>query len=659
MMDDQEKDLYIKKQLQKDTLISPKADKQINEFLKGEFIMDQNEENQSQDQQQINQAEQQNNQDNVVKLDEKKANKAPKKKRVVAIVASILVIFLATNCFAAALGYNNIFFMIRNLIRHEDVFAGGKGAIFTDRDITISYESIEISRGVFVQVNKFIAQDNKANLQVTYQQLEEHDNLTNLVVTDDKDNQIGNYDISYLNDSGYEITMCDIQLQKYKGNMTILMLKAMKGAEEVAKIKIDLETRTIDILSNGISYELTQLSEIELKEILGQYVMINYYDDVIANHPTGVSKNEYIDAFMTDMVVSKYGSLKYYEVNEALYEIFGRDKDVFINLSDRISSLARYDQSTGTFIGRSNPDYPYGYCINISDIKFENGVYTVTFSYCYLFEDGDIMSNKIMNADLYETTFKFKLNEQYKYFRYQVLNPYNITSQLVKEGNYDKVIMMEENPYYDNSPYHVHDWSIGRLNAGNYITLDGMHSVFCRKCYEFKNEPHQFEKWYNLRSATSDKCTATDWNSWSLVCKGCGGYVFTTDYEVVRLSGYAFDPIEEDRNLLSYVTNSEWCIDLERTANTFDGDINSIYGEGIDQNNKLAFFYDGRVDVEIGQTSNNGVDNYYASPHTIFINVTSSTTGEKTTHHVSYKKSDDVLVETCGTNSYIIFKRVK
>jgi hypothetical protein len=107
------------------------------------------------------------------------------------------------------------------------------------------------------------------------------------------------------------------------------------------------------------------------------------------------------------------------------------------------------------------------------------------------------------------------------------------------------------------------------------------------------------------------------------------------------------------------VRNSEWCIDLERTANTFDGDINSIYGEGIDQNNKLAFINDGRVDVEIGQTSNNGVDNYYSDGYSIFINVTSSTTGEKTTHHVSYKKSDDVLVESSDSNSYIIFKRVK
>ena len=657
-MDNHDKDLFIKNELQKDTLISPKADKQIKELLKGGLMMDQNEENQLQNQQQINQTEQQNNQENVVKLDEKKANKSPKKKRAIAIAASVMILFLATNCFAAALGYNNIFFIIRNLINHEDVFAGGKGAIFTDRDITISYESIEISRGVFVQVNKFVAQDNKANLKVTYQQLEEHDNLTSLVVTDEKDNQIGNYDISNLNNSGYEVTMCDIQLEKYKGNMNVLMLKAMKGSEEVSKIKIDLETRTIDILSNGISYELTKLSEIELKEILGNYVMINYFDDVIINRQTGVPKNEYIDAFMVDMVVSKYGSLNNYEANEALHEIYGRDKAAPINISSSISNIAKYNQSTGKFEGRSDADYPYGYCINIGDIKFENGVYTVTFSYCYLGDDGDIMSNKIMNANLYETTFKFKLNEQYKYYRYQVLDINSITSQLVKEGNYNN-IMVEENPHYDNSPTHVHDWAVNRSAAGNYITLDGMHSAYCRKCYEFKNEPHKFEKWYNLHTAISDKCTATDWNSWSLVCKDCGGYVFTTDYEVVRLSGYSFDPIESDPDLINYVRNSEWCIDLERTANSFDGDISSIYGEGIDKNNKLSFISGGRVDVEIGQISNNGVDNYYSDGYSIFINVTSSTTGEKTTHHVSYKKSDDVLVESFGTTSKIIFKRVK
>ena len=107
---DNEKDEYIKEKLKEDVLISKKADDLFNEFLKGEKFMNSEDNNFHTNDKEINEVEK----DNIVEFAKQKKNKS--KKKVLGLVASLMIIFLAANGYASTQGYNNIFFAIKNSI---------------------------------------------------------------------------------------------------------------------------------------------------------------------------------------------------------------------------------------------------------------------------------------------------------------------------------------------------------------------------------------------------------------------------------------------------------------------------------------------------------------------------------------------------------------
>lgn len=60
-------------------------------------------------------------QEKIVKLNQNKKQPLPFGKRILSIVVSIMIIFLAANVYAATKGYNNIFFVIRKILTDEDI----------------------------------------------------------------------------------------------------------------------------------------------------------------------------------------------------------------------------------------------------------------------------------------------------------------------------------------------------------------------------------------------------------------------------------------------------------------------------------------------------------------------------------------------------------
>ena len=137
---DNEKDIFIKKMLKEDELISKKAEDIFNNFLEGEMkIKD----------------------EKVVNIEESKDKKSNRKK-ILSMVATLVIVFLGANVYAVTKGYNNIFFMIKDLSTKT---ISEKDEILKDQDTTISYEPIEIAKGIKVQFNKFVVKDNKAKLQ--------------------------------------------------------------------------------------------------------------------------------------------------------------------------------------------------------------------------------------------------------------------------------------------------------------------------------------------------------------------------------------------------------------------------------------------------------------------------------------------------------------
>ena len=83
---------------------------------------------------------------------DKKVKVTSKKKKVMIIVAVCLILFLSANVFAATQGYNNIFFIIKSLVSN-DTEVTDRNVILSDRDITISYQPIEVAEGLEIQIN--------------------------------------------------------------------------------------------------------------------------------------------------------------------------------------------------------------------------------------------------------------------------------------------------------------------------------------------------------------------------------------------------------------------------------------------------------------------------------------------------------------------------
>jgi len=72
--------------------------------------------------------------------------------RIAIFVLFIVAILLVSQVYASANGYGNIFFMIKSVFSNEEV--KGVDNLLSDRDITISYSSIEVTKGLKVQVQR-------------------------------------------------------------------------------------------------------------------------------------------------------------------------------------------------------------------------------------------------------------------------------------------------------------------------------------------------------------------------------------------------------------------------------------------------------------------------------------------------------------------------
>ena len=145
---DNEKDIFIKNKLQKDELISKKANDIFEKLNKGEFNMDEKVENVQ-----------------VKNGNNNKNKKSSKWKKILATAASLVIVIGVANVYATTQGYDNVFFMIKYLITGEKN-TEGKDNVLSDRDITISYEPINITKGLTITIKKLQIKDNQAKLFV-------------------------------------------------------------------------------------------------------------------------------------------------------------------------------------------------------------------------------------------------------------------------------------------------------------------------------------------------------------------------------------------------------------------------------------------------------------------------------------------------------------
>ena len=440
---DNNEDKYIKDIFQKDDLISKNADDIFNRFLSGDIPVE--DEDVQTDEKVVN----------INEARERKNNSS--RKKMFSAVASIAVIFVAANTYASTQGYGNIFFMIRDIINNSDIVIENKEEILSDRDITISYESIDIVDDLKIQINNLVIEENKAILKVQFDECS-NTNIKERAysykvydITGNEKNLLADAKTSVATDNiisqypGARFSE-DIELKDFKNSTQILLFEIYnEKGESLISLEIDIENKQIDIISKKeVVFE--KISEVELKEILSKYVFINCYNDKSTmGYNSGTKKQELNRALLGIVIDSIYNkeweenknvklesACKSDKINVALEELTGDKYTEALDLHE--SSYIYVDKETGDYnISIGDEPLTLGLCLDVSDISYKNGVYTVTCVYCFPGE-GDYLDGTISELEQYKTTFELKLNEEYSYLKYQIVNLEALSSIKVKDS---------------------------------------------------------------------------------------------------------------------------------------------------------------------------------------------------------------------------------
>ena len=253
-------DIRIKQFITKDKKISQKANNTFDNFIekvkKDEILL--------QEQHQEYQKEQQEPQTYQYQH-YNRPSYFMKFKKLMTVAASFVIVVVASNVYARTQGYDNIFFLIKDLVTKEE--KGGE-EIFSDRDIVISYKPIQITDEIELQINELQIKDNKAKLFLLVKELKENsDTPLSYKVCNDENQEMFNEPSSkkqnekiyteVLNLKNYKDTTNTIKMEIYNKNKTLLKT-----------ITMDLTKKTIEARTEN--QVVKKISQIELNKFLKQ-----------------------------------------------------------------------------------------------------------------------------------------------------------------------------------------------------------------------------------------------------------------------------------------------------------------------------------------------------------------------------------------------------
>lgn len=187
----------------------------------------------------------------------------------------------------------------------------------------------------------------------------------------------------------------------------------------------------------------------ELKNFLGYIGDLNTYED--NNYAKeNINKSEFFtnEKIMIASMFTKlerkndYVTYNLSEIKNAAKEIFNENVDVEAEVKKKDSTIF-YDSKVGGYIdGGGDASYSV-YLVKIESQSNSNGIYDVTFLYGYVGE-GDFTDNTVGDCDCYRTTVKIKVNDNYKYSKYQLVNTDLSGTKVGKIKDFDDTINTTE-----------------------------------------------------------------------------------------------------------------------------------------------------------------------------------------------------------------------
>lgn len=199
-------------------------------------------------------------------------------RKILAVAASFLMIAVGSNVYAKSQGYENIFFLIKNIIYNEEK---SDDEIFSDKDIVISYKSIQITDEIELQINELQIKDNTAKLYLLVKEQKENlDSPLNYKVYNNENQEM----YSSKNNKKHEENIYTevLNLKNYKDSCTKLKLEIYNNNGVLLKsIIIDLLEKTIEARTEN--QVINKISQIELNKFIKNETEKLYSKDEMKN----------------------------------------------------------------------------------------------------------------------------------------------------------------------------------------------------------------------------------------------------------------------------------------------------------------------------------------------------------------------------------------
>ena len=245
---DEEKDDKIKAFIREDKGIPEKINQTFDNFIE-----------------QVQNDEIETKKNNVIDFEEKKRSRGIYKfRKLMAVAASLVIVVVASNVYARTQGYDNIFFLIKDLVTPKE--EKNSEEIFADRDIIISYKYLQITDNVEMQINEIQIKDNKAKLYLLVKETGENtDTPFNYKVFNEQNETM--YDAQSNKKENETIYTEVLELTNYNDNTNELKLEIYNKDKTLIKtVVINLEKKTIEARTEN--RDVKRISQIELNKFL-------------------------------------------------------------------------------------------------------------------------------------------------------------------------------------------------------------------------------------------------------------------------------------------------------------------------------------------------------------------------------------------------------
>lgn len=357
------------------------------------------------------------------------SEKTKRKKAKIAVIslATIIVILLGLQVYASTNGYGNMFFMIKEWVTGN---VSGKDNLLSDKDITLSYKSIDLTDNLKIQANRIEIKDGKTKIYLTVKPLSEENVPLKYTVYTNINNKKEIEGIKPQTISDYqEVLELDYEVRE---DDLITMEIRNKDNKELKTLEINLKTREIIIKGEN---DIEKISEIELRKYLDLFSelnngankadvllyitqsMYNNYEIFIGKENFETAKRIYTDRGLKNAIIKEfYGDKAEFEYKnqvdtnkpkvEVLKGIVGWEFDI---KNDSYKPLT------------AGEEYRHGKCLKIEDISYESGIYTIKYVYV-LYTAYDEDDEKLEELPQYETTIKLKRDNNQLFSKYKILS---------------------------------------------------------------------------------------------------------------------------------------------------------------------------------------------------------------------------------------------